>query len=213
MAKYFSDQSSCVQKQFLTKRTAIELGSGNGFLSVCLLAALINRDGEFDETQKSDHNNMFKNYVGLNRLVITDFSDHLPLIEKTLEANPSIIEDAKARNMDIEVVKHEWGIFPTCGDDDESRNVLCRDETFDFIFGSDLAYRSTLHEPLIKSLKRFSHDKTVILIGITMNDTPSSFFDKLSDAGFSYERLNDCLMDPKFRGQTFGLFAVQKKKH
>ena len=80
-----------------------------------------------------------------------------------------------------------------------------------FIFGTDLAYRNSLHEPLVESLSELSHEKTVILIGVTMSDTQPRFFDLLTKSGFRYEKLSDHLLDPEFRGRNFGIIAIQKR--
>eukprot|EP01083_Nonionella_stella_P242898 846884_1 len=99
------------------------------------------------------------------------------------------------------VKEHRWGEFEP--DDDEK---------FDFIFGSDVAYRDFLHEPLIQTLVRYSHEGTISLIGVTMIDTKPKFFTELKEKGFTYVRLPDAQMAPEFRGTTFGLFVIQKKK-
>mmetsp|Transcript_26515 Transcript_26515/g.41137 ORF Transcript_26515/g.41137 Transcript_26515/m.41137 type:complete len:108 (+) Transcript_26515:5744-6067(+) len=88
---------------------------------------------------------------------------------------------------------------------------FCWTKKFDFIFGSDLAYRNSLHAPLIASLNMFSHSHTISLIGVTMLDTTPAFFTALDKAGFCFERLADGLLDPQFRGGTFGIIAIQKK--
>jgi hypothetical protein len=49
------------------------------------------------------------------------------------------------------------------------------------------------------------------LIGICMHDTTVKFFEQLEARGFVYERLRDCMIDEKFRGTIFGLFAIEKK--
>eukprot|EP00591_Stephanopyxis_turris_P003379 CAMPEP_0195514186 /NCGR_PEP_ID=MMETSP0794_2-20130614/5643_1 /TAXON_ID=515487 /ORGANISM="Stephanopyxis turris, Strain CCMP 815" /LENGTH=214 /DNA_ID=CAMNT_0040642371 /DNA_START=250 /DNA_END=894 /DNA_ORIENTATION=- len=212
MARYFSRHSSSVQKCLQDKETALELGSGNGYLSVCLLAALM---GEGEEKNK------------IRELVVTDVEDHLPLIEKTLKSNSALVRrfstvdsaskdsehfsvSASEENSDdtkVIVTEHKWGEFHG-----EKSSPVSKGKKFDFIFGSDLAYRDHLHRPLIKSLQEFSHDDTVALIGVTMNDTKPKFFTALNDAGFRYERLADHLMDAEFRGNTFGLIAIQRRK-
>jgi hypothetical protein len=168
MAKYFqshsNDISNCLRRLKKLKMnidecdgvSAIELGSGNGFLSVCLLAAVA--------TQKNV----------LKSLVVTDMTDHLRLIQSTLDANSHVNDVC---SVDVLVQEHAWGKF----EQDEPK--------YDFIFGTDLAYRDYLYEPLISSLLRFSHEHTVSLIGVTMDDTRPKFFDMLRGAGFRYERL------------------------
>ncbi|GAX26611.1 hypothetical protein FisN_21Lh082 [Fistulifera solaris] len=62
----------------------LELGSGNGLLSVCLAA-----------------------WGSVQSLVVTDLDDqHLQLIRKTLQANHHILQKT-----DVHVVKHKWGAF------------------------------------------------------------------------------------------------------
>ena len=170
------------------KLSLLELGSGNGFLAICFLALVRDRWKE---------------------LVITDVASHLELIRRTLDANPLLTADSN-----ITVMEHKWGEFvePT-----DSENKTLQDEVqdgsykFDVIIGSDVAYRSALYDPLIASLQRYCHESTVALIGVTMNDTQPLFFHKLRDAGFWYERIADWMMEPEFRGTTFGIFALQRK--
>ena len=221
MAKYFRDHPESTRRNLEGIRrlsieaygrggglSALELGSGNGFLSVCLAAVA----GDL-----------------ISELAITDDADHLPLIEATLSANARVFLKS-AEKTRIAIVEHMWGEFDDGGeerrttvggfgdladngayDDGPLRDQVRRGtKKFDLIFGSDLAYRDHLHEPLISSLVRFSHKDTVALIGVTMADTRPIFFDRLRDAGFRYERLADHLMDPDFRGRTFGLIAIQK---
>ena len=45
-----------------------------------------------------------------------------------------------------------------------------------------------------------------------MHDTSASFFKKLTERGFVYERLRDELMEEKYRGLLFGLFAIEKRR-
>lgn len=137
--------------------SAIELGSGNGFLSVCLLAAVSSNKHIID------------------KLVVTDMEDHLHLMQSTIDANAHV---CKASSTQVTVEEHAWGIF------NDGNNTK-----YDFIFGTDLAYRDYLYEPLISSLLQFSHEHTVSLIGVTMNDTRPKFFDMLREAGFRYERM------------------------
>lgn len=184
--------------------TAIELGSGNGFLSVCLLALATNHR------------------IRLKELVVTDFADHLPLMVNTLKANPHVwnhlrvigVDDATATEA-IEnqtqtigtaaiVAEHVWGEYP-------QNDHIIHNKKYDFIFGTDLAYRNSLHEPLIASLLHFSHEHTICLIGVTMNDTQPVFFDSLTKAGFRYEKLADHLLEKEFRGSNFGIIAIQRR--
>jgi hypothetical protein len=178
--------------------SAIELGSGNGFLSVCLLAVIAGLER-----------------VPLKKLVITDMADHLRLIRNTLDANSHVCErinivdpssvyessdgtkeqefssmnvhnasdDKSIPPVEVIVAEHVWGSF----EKPEERDL--KHEKYDFIFGTDLAYRGYLYKPLIASLLHFSHAHTLSLIGVTMNDTHPLFFDLLTEAGFRYERL------------------------
>ena len=208
MAKYFERHAQSIRSSLKSgKRNngrirAIELGSGNGYLSVCLAAIA----GDL-----------------LSELVVTDLADHLPLMKKTIERNCHLVDVVTAEESLQEggggrtnderpiamVTEHKWGV-----NEKEESCAVCK-ERFDFIFGSDVAYRDHLHAPLIASLDSLSHENTdtsLILIGVTMQDTKPSFFKALSDAGFRYERLPDHLMEPEFRGTTFGLFVIQRSK-
>ena len=166
----------------LPKLKALELGSGNGFLSICLAAAM------------NDYNLM-------EEIVVTDLSDHLPLMEQTISINDHIQKSCESK-FKLIVKEHQWGKFSSESDEGVK---------YDFIFGSDVAYRDYLHEPLIASIKHYSSEHTISLIGVTMHDTKPKFFESLEEAGFVYDRIADHQMAPEFRGTTFGLFVIQKK--
>ncbi|GKY99202.1 hypothetical protein MPSEU_000875600 [Mayamaea pseudoterrestris] len=173
--------------------TVLELGSGNGLLSVCFMA-------------------LGKEFV--KHLVVTDMEDHLNLIRQTIAANSHLISTSSSS--EVIVVEHKWGVFEPRDEIHDSsleaqvRQAACK---FDLILGSDVAYHPSLYKPLIASLKAFCHESTVALIGVTMLDTTVEFFDMLWSAGFCYERTVDALIDPvEFRGTTFGLFIVRRRK-
>lgn len=206
--------------------SALELGSGNGFLSVCLLAVM------------SAANQSTTTKIHLNKLVVTDMANHLELITKTFMANMHIWDHLTVHrkndngmqneecyggslrsdihhqqqqqqqqqqycSTNVMVMEHVWG--------EESEVTNDSNEKYDFIFGSDLAYRNSLHAPLISSLVQFSHQHTLCLIGVTMTDTQPIFFDLLIQAGFMYERLADHLLESEYRGGSFGIFAIQRR--
>lgn len=192
MAFYFRDHPHLIRRNIqkincfdnIKGLQALELGSGNGLLSVCLAAVI-------------------RDMIG--KLVVTDLEDHLDLMEKTVLANTHIL-NVDIGNLDkskplSEVKEHRWGEFDNCE----------MEVKFDFIFGSDVAYRDWLHEPLIKSLARYSHRGTISLIGVTMHDTKPNFFSLLKENGFTYQRIPDYQMAPEFRGSTFGLFVIQQQ--
>mmetsp|Transcript_58403 Transcript_58403/g.142827 ORF Transcript_58403/g.142827 Transcript_58403/m.142827 type:complete len:217 (-) Transcript_58403:678-1328(-) len=130
----------------------------------------------------------------------------------------------------ITVEEYLWGdstdqLFLSNNDDNNdntNNNEHEEEEGFDLIFGSDLAYRDDLHDPLIDAFQKLTPTSrtkrstttttTMILLGVTMIDTKPIFFHKLDDAGFHYEKLADHLVEPQFRGQQFGLFLIWKKK-
>ena len=202
--------------------SALELGSGNGFLSVCLLAVMSAANRSTTSTK-----------IHLDKLVVTDMANHLELITKTLMANmhvwdcltvhrkedngmhneecyngslqSDIHEQHLSCSTNVVVMEHVWG------EESEYTTTDCSNDKYDFIFGSDLAYRNSLHVPLIASLIRFSHQYTLCLIGVTMTDTQPLFFDLLIQAGFMYERLADHLLESEYRGGSFGIFAIQRR--
>lgn len=192
MGRYFQTDHSLQAIQNLAmgrKLTVLELGSGNGFLAVCLLA-------------------LAKELI--SDLVITDTADHLDLIRSTLSANSHLLGSCH-----VHVVEHNWGEFDAGenGPDDEDtwQSRLNRGQCkFDLILGSELAYHKRLYDPLIASLSAFCDMQTVALMGVNMADTTRSFFRKLDGAGFTYRRLADHLMEPEFRGTMFGIFVVQR---
>lgn len=174
-------------KQTTKLLQVLELGSGNGLLALCLLALFQNR---------------------LERLVITDLPDHLPLIRKTLDANKHLLlgndKGNKTKTPVVQVAKCCWGEFTEISPEFEK-------EGFDLIVGSDVAYREELYEPLIATLLHYCSPTTVVLLGVTMNDTQPVFFEMLQRAGFCYEKLADHLLDPEFRGTTFGIFVLRRR--
>ena len=197
----------------------LELGSGNGFLSMCFLALKKGSERKSNEVDDS-----IFDYVA-----ITDTKEHLPLIETTLQVNQHLVPSLSNSNSEVdgnnkqttkvEVSEHLWGEFD--GDNDvqqqlqpKGHHILDHDQKFDLIVGSDVAYRDELHDPLIQSLLHYSKNgHTMSIIGVTMNDTKPIFFKKLNEAGFVYQRIADHLLDTKFRGGTaFGIFIIQLKK-
>lgn len=228
LAKYFQSSAMDVRRSLRRlsskKLSVLELGSGNGFLSMCFLALARDLIGELTITDTGD--------------------DHLKLMQDTLAKNSHIVQDM-ANNVrpKISVLEHRWGEFLDDNNSDDNKNnnnndamksitnddndtaeaskittacsptstVMNSNRKFDFIFGSDLAYREELYSPLISTLEKFCHSKTVFLLGITMHDTKPKFFHMLKEAGFRYERLGDHLMEAEFRGTTFGLFMIYKR--
>lgn len=185
----------------------LELGSGNGLLAICWLALLM--------SHQKQH--------WIQHLVITDTQEHLPLIQRTLEANAHIVKGCEGVTK-ITVMDHQWGEFEksqTHQEDDMTFvgvGKLNLETTlrqgrfqFDLIFGSDLAYRPDLYQPLLQSLIVLSRPTTIILIGCTMNDTSPAFFDQARTAGLDYERLSGHLLRPEFRNQ-FGIFYFQRTR-
>lgn len=237
MSYYFIQHSLAIKKQlhshFSSSRnetiSALELGSGNGLLSACFLSSI------FGGLNEAIANDSVRN-IYLCDLYVTDMSDHISLMKQTFVLNQNVLhlsenntmengedysqdtvvfetknhdENAKNNRTRVIITPHEWGVFDSNTDDITKQNELLHKKgKLDFIFGSDVAYRPYLYQPLISSLCYFSHSKTVILLGISMNDTRSKFFHDLVEAGFHYERISDSLMESKFRGNHFGLFIV-----
>lgn len=192
------------------KISVLELGSGNGFLSVCFLAVLASAAGKAENNAPAS--------VQLSELVTTDREDHLDMIRSTLFANEHIVNILEEDGGKIYVLEHRWGEFQLVEKDERrttTSNLVERirqgRHTFDLIIGSDLAYRKDLYDPLISSLNRFSGRDTVVMIGVTMADTTPMFFQKLRENGFDYFKLADHLLEPNFRGKTFGIFILQKR--
>jgi predicted nicotinamide N-methyase len=183
--------------------SVLELGSGNGLLSVCILA--------LSQHQRHDSSN----HPIIEDLAITDMADHLPLIHKTLDANSHILSGVTAaQKTRVHVFEHSWGEFlpPSTEETSEDLSLQHRvqqgDFKFDLILGSDVAYHEDLYDILIASLLQYSNDKTMILIGVTMADTKPKFFHRLRKAGFNYQKFADHLLEPDFRGRIFGIFKI-----
>ena len=156
-----------LQKIHPPPHRVLELGSGNGLLAVCWKASSPS-----------------------STVLATDLADHLPLMQKTADANP---------HLPIHVHEYAWGGNPPTSFD-----------SIDIVVGSDVAYREHLYEPLIDSLELIQ--PRLALLGVTMNDTKPRFFDLLRQRGFVYEKLDDSLLEPEFRGTTFGIFVVQRRQ-
>jgi len=178
------------------KLKILELGSGNGFLGVCCAAAVVGQKGLVDE------------------IVVTDLADHLTLMRKTVQDNEHICKLDKSDDdsrVIVRVVENRWGVLDPNEYDTEDARELVRSQKFDIILGSDVAYRDYLHIPLIESLNLLLSENGVALIGVTMQDTSTRFFDRLTAAGFQYNKLADHLLDPEFRGSnTFALMVIQR---
>ncbi len=202
----------------------LELGSGNGFLSVCIAVALSSQQPACSI-----------------QIVATDTSEHLHLMQSTVDANLRLMmeattdKDSIPRLDSISVMEYLWGSkedeigASPSGDNAETTEILASTKrlahqalrqcgrhksssgAFDLIIGSDLAYRDDLHDPLIEALHDFSTLATITLLGVTMIDTKPIFFHKLVRAGFRYEKLADHLLEPTYRGHNFGIFVIRRQ--
>jgi predicted nicotinamide N-methyase len=198
LGRYFGTDAALSNVRNLSQReegadslSILELGSGNGFLAVCIAAA-ISSMGSFR----------------VRDFVVTDELDHLDMIRKIIEANPSAMKCVD----NLSIIEHRWGTFPTSSTI-ETGDAVVLDGTrkFDLIVGSDVAYREYLYDPLIRSIKQFSHSRTVALIGVTMIDTTPEFFHRLDRADLVWQKFADHLLESDFRGTTFGVMAIQQK--
>lgn len=127
---------------------------------------------------------------------VTDDDDHADLMRRTVEKNRGmgLIKGAEER---VKVVRLLWG------EDDLG-------ETFDFIFGTDVVYRDHLHAPFLSALCTHLSPTGTAIVGVCMSDTSVSFFDKLREAGFVYERMDDAVMPEEMRGDMFALLAIER---
>mmetsp|Transcript_7657 Transcript_7657/g.16616 ORF Transcript_7657/g.16616 Transcript_7657/m.16616 type:complete len:284 (-) Transcript_7657:60-911(-) len=212
------------------KKYALELGSGNGYLSVVLGVALGHEYAKVSTNEKESY--LSRPNVNCVEVTVTDTREHLGLMQATIDSNSKYLQQV-CPDVSFVVTEHEWGSKSTlgsqCYDDtlitnskssdisaiqnkEASRKEVGLRDHYDFIFGTDVAYRDHLHDPLISSLLHFSDKETICLIGVTMNDTSTEFFSKLSRAGFRYERISDHMLDKKFRGNIFGLFIITRER-
>lgn len=201
--------------------SVLELGSGNGFLSVCILGLA----NQLEQLQKNNTNGETSPTVIIKDLAITDLVDHLDLMQKIVDANAHILgvgaDSSSITKTRVHVLEHKWGEFlpsnTESSNDSEDSTVSFKDQVqqgkykFDLIIGSDVAYHEGLYDILIASLLQYSHGNTLMLIGMTMLDTKPKFFGKLQEAGLQYTKFADHLLEPDFRGPTFGIFAIQRK--
>ena len=113
MGKYFNTQSAITNLTNLSQRCSttssslsherqqmklsiLELGSGNGFLAVCLAAAIT-----------SISSSQCKDKLRISNLVITDEINHLNLIRKTMQNNLQALECVD----NLSIQEHQWGVF------------------------------------------------------------------------------------------------------
>ena len=104
----------------------IELGSGNGFLSVVLSACLMASQYDCDLDINANAS-----------LIVTDLEDHLDMIRQTLIKNNHVVRNSSSEDVkcidrtkvDVDVKEHAWGMFS------DGDNMIPSDEKFDFIFG------------------------------------------------------------------------------
>ena len=114
LAHYFVDYSSFITSTKLFKKDRmkiVELGSGNGFLSVVLAAVLLDKRCCLDA-----------------ELYVTDLRDHLELIRRTIRENKHIVssdEINRADRINVKVAEYSWGMNAIDAESDK----------FDFIFG------------------------------------------------------------------------------
>jgi Lysine methyltransferase len=142
------------KRRFATTDGAIrvlELGSGNGFLSVCLVVAAMMQQ---DNTSESD--------IKESSSSMTIDKDSIPLYatESNLKRISSEATLQHGASLDlskyITVEEYLWGEATTASN-------LAPFTGFDLIIGSDLAYRDELHDPLIAALAHF-YDNVSTLI-------------------------------------------------
>jgi len=187
--QHFIKQLQKRRQSSLTTRI-LELGSGNGFLSVCLVVAT----------------KILTNCTV--HVVATDTTEHLSLMKSTIHLNSTCHTGRIDVRPYISVQEYVWGVT--------TKDTFITDgstaaEDFDLIIGSDLAYRDELHDPLIDAFQQLCSPDTIILLGITMTDTKPIFFTKLLKNGFQYEKLSDSLLEPTFRSnKQFGIFVIRK---
>lgn len=228
MGHYFGTRHFMEQSSLMTQAgpdrpfRVLELGSGNGFLSVCLAVALTSQPQQQEQ----------RKHPRAIEIVATDTADHLDLMRSTVDKNLGLMGNLIDKNGEplssISVREYLWGskdggkfvdlddnggstdnkAGPNGGGGEEEASAL--QTPFDLIIGSDLAYRDELHDPLIAALQVFATPATVTLLGVTMIDTKPVFFHKLVQAGFRYEKLADHLLEPTFRGYNFGIFVIQR---
>jgi hypothetical protein len=236
MANYFCTTHFQAQLQWMQRRKrhvmttdgvdptlrVLELGSGNGFLSVCLVVAAMMRRG--DHMGGSDMEDT-SSFLAIDKdpipvyITATDTADHLSLMTTTIESNLKRISresaihhgDALHLSQYVTVQEYVWG-------ESTIESSLIPHTGFDLIIGSDLAYRDELYDPLIAALLQFYDNvstpkKLLTILGVTMTDTKPVFFRKLIQAKFRYEKLADHLLQPEFRGsgsRQFGIFVIYR---
>jgi Lysine methyltransferase len=214
----------------------LELGSGNGFLSVCLVVAAVMRRTTDMTESKDDVPPSFNSSSSSTDLdpipvqvVATDTAEHLLLMKNNIDSNLKRISSAcsfEGNDNTVDLSRFATVQEYLWGDTSTADNSVATSGAFDLIIGSDLAYRAELHDPLIAALQHFhatpsassspsssasSESTTTTLLGVTMTDTKPLFFQKLVQAGFQYEKLADHLLQPEFRGggsRQFGIFVI-----
>jgi predicted nicotinamide N-methyase len=235
MAHYLTTRHAYKQIQKIWQRKGkqglrlVELGSGNGLLATCWWAMGRDYLDCLVVTDMADHLDRIRETLAEN--------DHLHHVKSTASSTAQ-----PPSKVNIHVMVLDWGVsfaetsvstanVNSDKDDTDTgtststakgyttdelstywKTHACLPFDADILVGSDVVYHEDLYDPFIKTLSRLSSSHTVTLLGVTMVDTTPTFFDMLNKAGFVYERIQDALMDVSFRGNTFGLFVVQKKQ-
>ncbi|TMW55556.1 hypothetical protein Poli38472_010438 [Pythium oligandrum] len=162
-------------------KVVVELGSGTGFVGLMTAVCF----------QPSD-------------VIVTDLQSHVECLQHNITRNAHHFRDrvrVDARELSWGSSEHEDALVGSFG---AGRGV-------DIILGTDVAYLRELYEPLLHTLRRLAHSKTLILLGLNRADTGMTFFRRLEEEGFEYYKIADRLLPSEYRGKDFGLFEIRPR--
>lgn len=131
-----------------------------------------------------------------SEVVITDLESHTSICAANVTRNRNLFSSHTAVNTAI----YDWG---------KEFDAVALRAPYDIILGTDLAYFSHLHDPLIQALNVMAGPKTLVILGVTKSDTVRDFWSKLSKAGFSYYRISPPSSDV-IDTSCFSLFTIFK---
>eukprot|EP01038_Epipyxis_sp_PR26KG_P010670 gene10670-14329_t len=190
-----NDELSLFFTNLFNNKTCLELGSGNGLVSI-----LINRQ------------------YNPSKIITTDLISHVSLIQLNIDKNNGSI-DVKNDHEQIPLnrivaVDYDWL---------EGSSVL--QSTYDIIIALECVYRDELYEPLVKSILVNSHSDTITFVGLTKSFAKPSFFRILKDFGLLYRKIpfkffktladygvENNLNNKIFADENIGLFIVYKAR-
>ena len=171
---YFISNDNCNLICPIQNMRILELGSGTG---ICGLTCAI---------------------LGCKEIVLTDLKQNLPLIEKNLIINKSIIDSSN-----VKILPLDWT---------DKLYLKSFNKEFDVIIFSEIIYDPLLFQSLIDVLDYFVIvNKNIVLFSYTYRNKEMGFFKMLDDLKvWKYERVPDKLLDSEYRSDDIFIMRLFK---